>query len=91
MDFEWDSRNAKENQRKHAVSFSEAATIFGDALSITVPDPDHSLDEFRFLTDGLSEHRRFLIVSHTERDDKIRIIIARELTRSERKTYEAHR
>ena len=88
MDFEWDPNKAEINLRKHRVSFAEAGTVFGDELAITVPDPDHSDDENRYITVGWSNRRRLLIVSHTERDDKIRIISARELTPRERKTYE---
>lgn len=88
MDFEWDPRKAEANRRKHGVSFTEAGTIFGDELTITVPDPDHSTEEDRFITIGLSNRRRLLIVSHTDRNNRIRIINARELTRSERKAYE---
>jgi uncharacterized DUF497 family protein len=88
MDFEWDPRKAEINLRKHGVSFFEAATIFGDDLAVTVPDPDHSDAEDRFITIGWSNRRRLLIVSHADRDDRIRIISARELTRAERKTYE---
>lgn len=88
MEFEWDPRKAAQNLRKHKVSFAEATTIFGDDLSTTVYDPDHSLDEDRYITVGWSNRRRFLMVSHTERGDRIRIISARELTRAERKTYE---
>jgi len=88
MDFEWDPNKAEINLRKHGVSFAEAGTVFGDELAITVPDPDHSDDENRYITIGWSNRRRLLIVSHTDRDDKIRIISARELTPRERKTYE---
>jgi uncharacterized protein len=88
MDFEWDPNKAEINLRKHGVSFAEAGTVFGDELAITVPDPDHSDDENRYITVGWSNRRRLLIISHTDRDDKIRIIIARELTPRERKTYE---
>lgn len=88
MRFEWDPKKASTNLRKHKVSFSEAATIFSDVLSVTMPDPDHSHDEERRITVGLSNHRRLLIVSHTERGDRIRIISARELTRSESEAYE---
>ena len=88
MDFEWDPNKAEINLRKHGVSFAEAGTVFGDELAITVPDPDHSDDENRYITVGWSNRRRLLIVSHTDRDDKIRIISARELTPRERKTYE---
>lgn len=88
MDFEWNPRKAEINLRKHGVLFTEAATIFGDELAITVPDPDHSDDEDRFITIGWSNRRRLLMVSHTDRNDRIRIISARELTPSERKDYE---
>ncbi len=88
MIFEWDPRKAAKNLRKHRVSFHEAATVFGDSFSITVLDPDHSVEENRYVTVGLSDRRRLLMVSHTERDDRIRIISARELTRVERDAYE---
>ncbi len=88
MNFEWDPRKAEINLRKHDVSFSEAATVFGDDLAITVPDPDHSIREDRYITIGWSNRRRLLIVAHTDRGDRIRIISARELTSSERKAYE---
>ena len=88
MEFEWDRRKAEANIRKHRVSFAEAGTIFGDELATTVPDPDHSNDEDRYITIGWSDRRRLLIVSHTDRDGKIRIISARELTKAERKAYE---
>jgi uncharacterized protein len=88
MEFEWDPRKARINLRKHGVSFTEAGTIFGDDLAITVSDPDHSDNEDRYITIGWSDRRRLLIVSHTDRGDRIRIISARELTKTERKEYE---
>jgi uncharacterized DUF497 family protein len=88
MDFEWDPRKAEINLRKHGVSFTEAGTVFGDDLAITVPDSDHSNDEDRYITIGWSNRRRLLMVSHTDRGDQIRIISARELTKTERKEYE---
>lgn len=88
MNFEWDPRKAEINLRKHGVSFTEAGTVFGDELATTVPDPDHSKEDDRFITIGWSNHRRLLMVSHTDRGERIRIISARELTRNERKTYE---
>ena len=91
MDFEWDPRKAKEDERKHDVSFLEAATVLGDGLGVTVPDPDHSFGELRFLTVGLSSQTRLLIVSYAEREGKFRIISARKLTRKERKAYETTR
>ncbi len=88
MELEWDPKKAAKNLRKHRVSFAEAATVIGDPLSITVPDPDHSIDEDRDITVGRSIRGRLLIVSHTERRNRIRIISARELTPSEKEAYE---
>lgn len=88
MDFEWDPQKAAANLRKHGVSFAEATTAFGDPWSITAPDPDHSYDEDRYILVGRSSQDRLLIVAHTDGDDRIRIISARELTRSERRDYE---
>jgi uncharacterized DUF497 family protein len=88
LEFEWDPSKAEANLHKHGVSFAEAATVFGDELSATVDDPDHSGSEDRFITIGLSNRRRLLMVSYTERNDRIRIISARELTQAERKEYE---
>jgi uncharacterized DUF497 family protein len=88
MEFEWDESKADSNLKKHGVSFPEAATVFGDPLAITFFDPDHSEAEDRFLTIGLSAAGRVVILSHTDRGEKIRIISAREATRSERKGYE---
>jgi uncharacterized protein len=85
--FEWDPEKAESNLQKHGVSFQEAATVFGDSLSYTFDDPDHSDEEARFLTIGLTTTGKFLIVSHTDREGNIRIISARELTKSERKFY----
>lgn len=88
MEFEWDSRKAAANYRKHDISFQEAATIFGDPLAITFEDPDHSMDEKRYITFGFSQQKRLLVVSHTHRREKIRIITARLMTRTERGIYE---
>ena len=89
--FEWDPEKEKTNIQKHGVSFHEAATVLGDPLSWTFPDPDHSFDEDRFLTFGTSSGSRSLIVSHTDRGEKIRIISARKMTRLERRFYEEER
>jgi uncharacterized DUF497 family protein len=86
--FEWDPQKGRENERKHGVSFPEAATVFGDPLSVTVPDPDHSIGEARFLTMGMSHQQRLLVVAHADRGDVIRLISARAATRSERTAYE---
>ena len=88
MEFEWDSRKAAANYRKHDISFQEAATIFGDPLAITFEDPDHSMDEKRYITFGFSQQKRLLVVSHTHRRERIRIITARLMTRKERRIYE---
>ena len=86
--FSWDPVKAASNRRKHHLSFTEAATAFGDHLSITIPDPDHSASEQRFLLIGLTRRGRHVVVAHVERDDEIRIINARFPTRHERRTYE---
>jgi len=88
-EFEWDPIKAASNLQKHAVSFTEAATVFFDPLSITVPDPMHSLSEDRFVITGLSYQQRHLVVVHSDRGDRIRIISARLATPSERKKYES--
>jgi len=86
--FVWDSEKAAANLRKHGVDFHEAATAFGDPLSITIPDPEHSIGEERWLLLGQSVAGRLLVVAHTEHRDEIRIINARAATRRERQTYE---
>lgn len=78
--FEWDARKATDNLRKHRISFDEASSVFGDPLSLTIPDPDSSIDEIRFITLGGSDVGRLLAVVHTERGDKIRLISARRIT-----------
>jgi len=89
MEFDWDPSKAQRNLERHGVSFPEAATVFADVLGWTFFDPDHSRDEDRFLTIGTSNTGRLLIVSHTEEDDLVRIISAREVTRRERRDYES--
>jgi len=86
--FEWDSQKADSNLKKHGVSFQEAASVFGDALSITYYDPDHSVREHRFITVGMSRAGRVLMVAHTDRRDNVRVISARKTTREERRYYE---
>lgn len=88
MHFEWDSRKAASNLHKHGVAFEEAATVFQDVLSLTGADPDHSVDEERMITFGLSSRGRLLVVSHTIRRGRLRIIGARPATSAERKFYE---
>jgi uncharacterized DUF497 family protein len=88
IDFEWDPRKASTNFQKHGVTFREAAAVFQDPLSITIYDPNRSIDEDRFITVGTSTTGRLLIVAHTDRGNATRIISARQLTRSERQAYE---
>jgi len=86
--FEWDSKKAQANSRKHGITFEEASTIFGDPLSITIPDPAHSIGEDRFITIGTSVNNKLIVVVHTDRDDIIRIISARKAIRNEIRQYE---
>jgi uncharacterized DUF497 family protein len=88
LQFVWDRAKAAENLRKHGVDFAEAATAFGDPLSITIPDPAHSVGEERWLLVGQTTAGRLLVVAHRERGDEIRLISARLATRRERETYE---
>lgn len=88
FEVEWDDRKNRLNQTKHAVSFEEAATIFLDPFEIAIEDPAHSISEYRFISLGQSFGRRLLVVSYSERNHRIRIIMARKPTRSERRAYE---
>lgn len=88
MKFEWDEEKAELNLRKHDVDFDEAATVFDDLFYVDFYDPKHSIEEHRFLMIGESNRQRLLIISYVERNDKIRIISARELTAQERRNYE---
>jgi uncharacterized DUF497 family protein len=85
--FEWDPAKAERNLAKHGVSFEEAVTAFSDPLSLTVFDPDHSADEDRYVLQGVSSVGRLLVVAHTDRATRIRIISARLATRRERRSY----
>jgi uncharacterized protein len=86
--FEWNREKAEINLKKHGVSFAEATSVFDDPLSLTADDPNHSVEERRFVALGYSIAQRLLIVVYTERKDKIRIISARPATKTERRTYE---
>jgi len=88
MHFEWDPKKAATNRRKHGVTFEEATSALRDMFSATAHDPDHSDDEERFVTFGISSQGRLLAVSHTDRGDAIRIISARLATNVERQIYE---
>jgi len=89
MQFEWHPDKAAANLAKHGVSFEEASSVFGDPLATTLPDLDHSAREERLLTTGMSNQQRVVIVWHTESNDTLRIIGARETTPRERRTYES--
>jgi hypothetical protein len=88
----WDSRKATANERKHGITFAEAATVLGDPLSLTIPDPDHSIGEARWVDIGQSAQGRLLVVVYTETDTergiRIRLISARRADSDERKAYE---
>lgn len=86
--FEWDPKKARSNIAKHGVSFDEASTAFQETLSVTISDPLHSEDEDRFVLLGYSYRDRLLVVVHTERGSRVRIISARPATRKERIRYE---
>jgi uncharacterized protein len=88
MQVEWDPEKAAANVSKHGVSFEEAATVLGDPLSITLPDPDHSVAEHRYVLLGRSSSGRPLIVSHSEEGERVRIISARAMTPKETRSYE---
>lgn len=88
MEFESDADKAHFNAQKHGISCTEAITVFGDPLEVTIPDPDHSEGEARFVSLGRSEQSRLLVVSYTERERRIRLISAREAGLRERKAYE---
>ena len=88
LTFSWNSSKAERNARKQAVSFEEASTVLGDPFSITVHDPDHSVDEQGFVTIGISYRSRTLVVVHADEGDRIRLISARSATKRERRAYE---
>jgi uncharacterized protein len=88
VQFEWDPAKDRRNRVLHRVPFTEAATVFGDPLAWTIEDPDHSMREARYLTTGMSNQQRVIIVSHTYRGQRIRMISARLATNTERYVYE---
>ena len=87
LNFEWDEEKAKANLKKHRISFDEATTLFIDPFSITIPDPDDSVNEQRYIDIGSSDNGRVLVVVYTERGPNIRIISCRKATSLERKLY----
>ena len=88
LSFEWDPAKDAANRRKHGISFEAASTAFGDPLSTTIPDPEHSEREVRFLLLDRSSTGRLLVVAHTERGEHVRIISARPAMRREWRDYE---
>ncbi|MEW6365133.1 MAG: BrnT family toxin [Acidobacteriota bacterium] len=86
--FEWDTKKADVNLRKHGVGFDEASTVFGDPLALLMPDPDHSVGEMRYVLLGMSNQQRLLVVAFAERSPRTRLISARRATKQERKKYE---
>jgi uncharacterized protein len=89
MSFEWDKEKAKSNIAKHDISFDEATSVFDDPLFLTFADPEHSIQEQRFVIMGKSARGRLLVVSYTERAGTTRLISARQVTHKERKAYES--
>ncbi len=89
LEFEWDVEKAAINHRKHKVSFDEAVSAFADTLSLTIPDPEHTEGEFRYLLLGMTSKSQLVVVSYTERNERIRLISARIATSRERKNYES--
>jgi uncharacterized protein len=85
--FEWDAAKQAQNLEKHRIAFPEAITVFDDPMFITVVDDEHSEDEERYLTIGLSAQGQLLLVAHTERAHRIRIISARRATKKEEQFY----
>jgi len=90
-DFEWDPQKADRNVHKHGVTFAEASSVFDDPMFITLLDDEHSVDEERFITIGLSNKNRLVMIAHTERENRIRIISARKATKNEEKFYQETR
>jgi hypothetical protein len=88
MKFDWDPEKAFANERKHGVTFDEASTVFGDVLSVSGRDLEHSIGEPRYVTLGISSYGRVLTVCHADRRGIIRIISARPATRKEKRIYE---
>ncbi len=86
--FEWNRKKAEQNKKKHGITFEEAATVFGDPLSLTMPDPQHSFGEERFVTLGVSKENGVLVVVHKDKGDIIRIISARRANKKEKLNYE---
>lgn len=78
--FEWDKRKAESNHRKHGITFEEASTVFGDPLALLLLDPDHSVEEKRYVLLGVSNRRKLLVAAHAERPPRTRLISATRAT-----------
>jgi len=91
QDFAWDPRKSEANAQKHGVTFIEASSVFDDPMFITLFDEEHSEDEERYITIGLSDKNRLIMLAHTERENHIRIISARRATTNEEKFYQEKR
>jgi uncharacterized DUF497 family protein len=90
--YEWDPKKAAENLKKHGISFGEAVSVFTDPFALTFDDPDHSTEEKRFVTIGMSNNDRILFLSHADQDDdRVRVISARGATKTESHAYQASR
>jgi len=90
--YEWDPGKADANIRKHDVSFEEAATVFTDPFALSFDDPDHSADENRFITIGMSDRNRIIFLAHADgAEDRIRVISARKATKTEAHDYQESR
>lgn len=87
--FEWNPDKADANLQKHGIAFAEAVTVFDDFRYITVLDEKHSQNEDRFISIGMSNRERLLLVAHTDREGRIRIISARKATKNEEQFYNA--
>ncbi len=88
LTFEWDEEKAAKNLKNHRISFEETKTVFNDPLSITVADPNYSIDEDRYIDIGMSSQGRLLVVVYTERGQNIRLISSRKATKREQRAYE---
>lgn len=87
MIFEWDENKNQTNITKHGIDFQEASTAFGDPMALDFDDPDHSIGEYRLLLLGMTITQRYVVISYTEREEQIRLISAREMTRNEKRIY----
>jgi uncharacterized protein len=88
--FDWDEANLFKNWETHRVSGSECEQVFFNRPLLAQPDPAHSQEEARYYVLGQTDSSRKLFVVFTIRDDLIRVISARDMTRRERSAYQKH-